>query len=297
MAAIKESRGDRIFNGIVLTIATIAMLLVLYPLIYILSCSISDASYVARGEIWLLPKGVNFRGYARVFEDPNIMTGYANTLFYTVAGTMLNLAMTLTAGYALSKKTLPGRKYIMLFIIFTMYFSGGLIPTYLLVKNLKLLDTRLVLIVMGAVSVYNLIVARTFFQGIPEELEEAATIDGCSTFKLFWSIVLPLSKALMSVMVLYYGVAHWNSYFNALIYISSDAKKPLQIFLRRILILEQLSSEMVDSQSAEMMYEAEQLKLLLKYSVIVVSSLPVLIIYPFVQKYFDKGVLLGSLKG
>jgi putative aldouronate transport system permease protein len=297
MAAIRESRGDRIFNGIVLVLVTIALLIVLYPLIYILSCSISDANFVAKGEIWLLPKGVNLRGYARVFQDPDILTGYANTIFYTVFGTLLNLALTLTAGYALSKKTLPGRRYLMLFVLFTMYFSGGLIPTYLLVKNLKLLDSRLVLLILGAVSVYNLIVARTFFQGIPSELEEAATIDGCSTYRLFWSIVLPLSKALMSVMVLYYGVAHWNSYFSALIYISDDAKKPLQIFLRRILILEQLSTDMVDSQSAEMMYEAEQLKLLLKYSVIVVSSLPVLIIYPFLQKYFDKGVLLGSLKG
>lgn len=297
MAAIKESKGDRIFNGICLVIATIIMLLVLYPLIYILSCSISDGSYVANGDIWLLPKGINFRGYARVFQDPNIMTGYGNTIFYTVFGTLLNLAMTLTAGYALSKKTLPGRKYFMFFIIFTMYFSGGIIPMYLQVKNFNLLDTRLVLIIMGAVSVYNLIVARTFFQSIPGELEEAATIDGCTTYRLFWSIILPLSKALISVMVLYYGVAHWNSYFNALIYISDDVKKPLQIFLRRILILEQLSTEMADSQNAERMYEAEQLKLLLKYSVIVVSSLPVLIIYPFMQKYFDKGVLLGSLKG
>lgn len=297
MAAIKERKGDKVFNAFCLITSTFMMLLVLYPLIYVVSCSISDARYVAAGDVWLLPKGINFRGYKRVFQDPNIMTGYANTIFYTFFGTLLNLTLTLTAGYALSKKTLPGKGVIMIYILITMYFSGGIIPTYLLVKGLKLLDTRLVLIIIGAVSVYNLIIARTFFQSIPAELEEAAIIDGCSTYRLFWNIVIPLSRALISVMVLYYGVGHWNSYFSALIYISSDSKKPLQIFLRKILILEQLSTNMVDSQSAELMYEAEQLKLLLKYSVIIVSSLPVLIIYPFLQKYFEKGVLLGSLKG
>ena len=225
------------------------------------------------------------------------MTGYANTIFYTVFGTMINLAMTLTSGYALSKKSLPGRGIIMTFIFITMYFGGGLIPTYLLMKWFNLLNTRLIILIMGAVSVYNMIVCRTFFQGIPSELEEAAMIDGCSMSRMFFSIVIPLSKALIGVMVLYYGVAHWNAYFEAMIYITDDSKKPLQLFLRKILILEQMSADMGDVGSSEMLYEAEKLRLLLKYAVIIVSSLPLLIIYPFLQKYFDKGVLLGSLKG
>lgn len=297
MANLLENKGDKIFDLVCITLATLLMILVLYPLIYIVSCSISDAYYIGNGDIWLLPKGINFRGYVRVFQDPNIMTGYGNTIFYTFFGTLLNITLTLTAGYALSKKSLPGRGLIMVYILITMYFSGGIVPSYILVKGLNLLDSRLILVIIGAVSVFNLIVARTFFQSMPAELEEAATIDGCSTFKLFIKIILPLSKALIGVMVLYYGVAHWNSYFSALIYISSDSKKPLQLFLRQILILEEMSSQMADSQSAEVMYEAEQLKLLLKYSVIIVSSAPVLIIYPFLQKYFDKGVLVGSIKG
>ena len=297
MANLLEKKGDKIFDIVCISLATLLMILVLYPLIYIVSCSISDAYYIGRGDIWLLPKGINFRGYVRVFQDPNIMTGYGNTIFYTFFGTLLNISLTLTAGYALSKKSLPGRGLILIYILITMYFSGGLVPTYILVRGLNLLDSRLILIIIGAISVFNLIVARTFFQSMPVELEEAATIDGCSTFRLFIRIILPLSKAIIGVMVLYYGVAHWNSYFSALIYISSDSKKPLQLFLRQILILEEMSSQMADSQSAEVMYEAEQLKLLLKYSVIIVSSAPVLIIYPFLQKYFDKGVLVGSIKG
>ena len=297
MASIRESTGDRVFNAVVLVIATVLLLIVLYPLIYIVSCSVSDPQYVGAGEVWLLPKGFTLEGYARVFRDENIMTGYANTIFYTVFGTMINLAMTLTSGYALSKKSLPGRGIIMTFIFITMYFGGGLIPTYLLMKWFNLLNTRLIILIMGAVSVYNMIVCRTFFQGIPSELEEAAMIDGCSMSRMFFSIVIPLSKALIGVMVLYYGVAHWNAYFEAMIYITDDSKKPLQLFLRKILILEQMSADMGDVGSSEMLYEAEKLRLLLKYAVIIVSSLPLLIIYPFLQKYFDKGVLLGSLKG
>ncbi|MEA4824481.1 MAG: carbohydrate ABC transporter permease [Clostridiaceae bacterium] len=222
------------------------------------------------------------------------MIGYQNTFFYTIVGTFLNLAVTLPAAYTLSKPDLPGRGFLMGFFMFTMYFSGGMIPTYLLVKACNLLDTRWVLLITGLISVYNMIVCRTFFQRLPVELEEAAMIDGSSALHTFIRIVLPLSKALMGVMVLYYGVAHWNSYFSAMIYISDTSKWPLQLFLRRILILSQTSEEMYDEQA---LISKEYMKTLIKYAVIIVSSAPVLIIYPFLQKYFDKGVLLGSVKG
>jgi putative aldouronate transport system permease protein len=294
---IKESKGDRIFNVVNFICVTLFMLLVLYPLIYILSCSFSDPHLVASGQVWLYPKGFNVEGYARVFQDENIMVGYANTIFYTVVGTLLNLLLTLPAGYALSKK-FPGRNIIMTIFFITMYFGGGMIPTYLLIRDLHLFNTRLVLLLMGAISVYNVIIARTFFAGTPKELEEAAIIDGASTLRTFVQIVLPISKALIGVLTLYYAVGHWNSYFNAMIYIRDDIKKPLQLFLRSILINEQMSSAMADTASdPEAMAEAERLKQLLKYSVIIVSSLPLLIVYPFLQKYFDKGVLIGSIKG
>ena len=297
MAVVKESRGDQIFNLFNLLAVTLFMLIVLYPLIYVVSCSISDPNLVGSGEVWLLPKGLTFEGYKRVFRDQNIMIGYANTLFYTVIGTLINLILTLTAGYALSKKTLPGRGLIMAFMFITMYFSGGLIPSYLLIKKMNLLDTRLILLIIGAVSVYNVIISRTFFQNIPKELEEAAVIDGCSTTRVFMQIVLPVSKALLGVITLYYAVGHWNSYFNAMIYISDTNKQPLQIFLRQILVTEQMSAAMADNVDSDVLVEIEKVKHLLKYAVIIVSSLPVLVLYPFLQKYFDKGILIGSIKG
>jgi putative aldouronate transport system permease protein len=298
MISIKERGIDRLFGYFCNITATIILLSVIFPLLNILSCSFSDMDYVARGEIWLLPKGINFEGYKIVFNDEHLMIGYMNTIIYTLCGTILNLILTLTAGYALSKKSLPGRGFIMVYCLITMYFSGGMIPMYLLIRSLKLLDTRLVMIITGAISIYNLIVSRTFFQGIPKDLEDSAIIDGCSTFRLFIKIVIPLSKALIGVLALYYGVSHWNSYHTALIYISSNNKKPLQLFLRKILVLLEMPDDVVNPfESSERVREAEKLKQLIQYSSIVVSSLPVIIIYPFLQKYFDKGVLLGSLKG
>ncbi len=297
MNALRESRGDRIFSAANLCLVCLFTLLVLYPLVYVLSCSISDPTLVGSGAVWLWPRGITFEGYARVFRDENIMTGYANSLFYTVFGTAINMVLTLMAGYALSKPTLPGRSLIMTYMFITMYFSGGLIPSYLNVKALGLLDTRMILLIGSAVGVYNVIIARTFFQGVPKELEEAATIDGCGTVRTFVQIVLPVSRALAGVLTLYYAVGHWNSYFSAMIYISDPSKQPLQVFLRQILITEQTSAAMTKGISAELQVELEKMKHLLKYAVIIVSSLPVLILYPFVQKYFDKGVLIGSLKG
>ncbi len=227
------------------------------------------------------------------------MIGYRNTIFYTVAGTLVNLALTLPAAYALSKKDLVGRNVIMFFMAITMYFSGGMIPTYLLVKSLNLLNTWVVLLIIGAVSTYNLIIARTFFiTGVPHELEEASIIDGCSQARTFLLIVLPVSKALIGVMALYYGVGHWNSFFSALIYITDRNKVPLQLVLRQILIGEQMREEMLEeAMSDEMQLLRLQLATLIKFGVIVVSSAPVMVAYPFLQKYFNKGIMLGSLKG
>ena len=295
--AIKEPRGDRIFGAVVFVIVTLLMLIVLYPLIYVLSCSVSSPTAVGAGEVVLLPKGFTLMGYKRVFQEPDILLGYKNTLFYTLIGTAINLFVTVPAGYMLSKKEVPGRNLFMFLFMFTMYFSGGMIPSFLLVKSLHLYDTRAVLVILGAFSTYNCIICRTFFAALPQELEEAAAIDGCSTVRTFVQIVLPLSQALLGVMVLYFAVGHWNSYFNAMIYVNNEKYKPLQLILRRILILEQASSNMMEGGGDE--YAAEQFKLkeLIKYSVIVVSSLPVLVLYPFLQKYFVKGVTIGSVKG
>lgn len=297
MSIIKESKGDKAFNAFNLIILSFITIIVLYPLIYILSASISNPDLVYNGEVWLFPRGVTFEGYQRVLQDPEILTGYGNTIFYTIVGTIINLAITLAAAYSLSKKFLPGGRIAMLFMVFTMYFSGGMIPTYLVMKNLNLLDTRLVIIVSGAISTYNLIIARTFFvNGVPKEIEEASVIDGCSVFRTFFSIVLPLSKAVIGVLALYYGVGHWNSYFNALIYLSDSDKFPLQLVLRGILISNQQKAAMA-LDNEEMMQVQQRVANLIKYAVIVVSSLPVLVAYPFLQKYFAKGVMIGSLKG
>ena len=295
--AIKEPRGDRIFGAVVFVIVTLLMLIVLYPLVYVLSCSVSSPTAVGAGEVVLLPKGFTLMGYRRVFQEPDILLGYKNTLFYTIIGTAINLFVTVPAGYMLSKKEVPGRNLFMFLFMFTMYFSGGMIPSFLLVKSLHLYDTRAVLVILGAFSTYNCIICRTFFAALPHELEEAAAIDGCSTVRTFIQIVLPLSQALLGVMVLYFAVGHWNSYFNAMIYVNNEKYKPLQLILRRILILEQASANMMEGGGDE--YAAEQFKLkeLIKYAVIIVSSLPVLVLYPFLQKYFVQGVMIGSIKG
>lgn len=283
------------FDAIVYIISTILLLIVLYPLILVLSNSFSDPSLVASGQVIFLPKGMNLEGYKAVFGAKDIMTGYVNTIFYTVVGTIINLLVTLPAGYALTKKAIPGRNLVMTMFMITMYFSGGLIPTFLVVNKLGLYNTRTILLVMGAFSVYNCIICRSFFAALPQELEESAEIDGCNPIRSFVQIVLPLSKALIGVMVLYFGVGHWNSYFSAMIYLVDEDKKPLQLVLRRILLRAQDLATMEEGgEYAAMMADREAL---IRYAVIVVSAAPLLIIYPFLQKYFDKGVLIGSVKG
>lgn len=283
-----------LFDFIVYAIATILMIIVLYPLILVVSNSVSDPVLVAGGEVVLFPKGFNLAGYKAVFGDKNIMMGYANTIFYTVFGTLINLFVTLPAGYALTKK-MPAKGFINTMILFTMYFGGGLIPTFLWINQMGLFGSRWVILIDGAFSVYNCIICRSFFAALPVELEEAAEIDGCNPLRIFLQIVLPLSKALLGVMVLYFGVGHWNAYFHAMIYLDDDSKMPLQVFLRRILILAQSVQGM--EEGGEYALELLQREALIRYAVIIVAAAPLMIIYPFLQKYFDKGVLIGSVKG
>jgi multiple sugar transport system permease protein/putative aldouronate transport system permease protein len=269
---------------------------VLYPLVYILSSSFSNPSAVAAGRVVLFPVNFSLEGYKAVFKYPDVYVGYRNTILYTVFGTILNVTITILAAYPLSRKDLLGRNKIMFIFAFTMIVSGGMIPTYILIKNLGLLNRPLALIIPGALSVYNLIIARTFFQtSLPGELLESAQMDGCSDFQFFWSIALPLSKAILAVLCLFYAVAHWNAYFSAFLYLNNEKYYPLQLFLREILLMNSVKPEFI--LDPELAVVQDGMAELLKYSLIVVSSLPVLVLYPFAQKYFVKGVMLGSLKG
>lgn len=302
VTAMKESRGDKLFLISTYIYLFLALLVVLYPLIYILSASISSPQDVNSGAMWLFPKNVTLDGYKLVFENPKIWNGYWNTIVYTVAGTLLNLAVTLPASYALSRTDFVGRQLFMGLILFTMFFSGGLVPTYLLVKNLGLINSMGALILPVAASVWNIVVARTFFQTtIPKELQEAAHIDGCTNLGLFIRIILPLSAPIVAVMALFYGVGHWNSYFPSLIYLNDEAKYPLQMVLRQILVLQEMSAETtgaaISGEVAMAMNNKAETASLVKYGVIVVSTLPIVAVYPFLQRYFVQGVMIGSVKG
>lgn len=291
----KKKRRIEFFDVVVYFIAVVLFAIVVYPLILVVSSSISDPQLVSTGQIILLPKKVTFAGYREILKNKDILVGFVNSVFYMVLGTALDIFVTVPAGYVLTKTQLPGHKFFKFFFMFTMYFSGGIIPSFLLVKGMGLYDNRLVLIILGAFSMYNCIICRSFFSSMPKELEESAAIDGCSVIGTFFRIILPLSKALLGVMVLYFAVQHWNSYFDAMIYIKDDSMQTLQVILRRILVLaQQLAKADEAGEYAQQManYEA-----LIRYATIVVSSLPLMIAYPFVQKYFDKGVMLGSVKG
>lgn len=298
---VKDTRADKIFLVFVYFFLAIALLIGLYPLIYIVSASISNPHLVNSGEMWLLPKGVTFEGYRTLLGNSSIWRGYLNTIYYTVLGTSINLLVTLPCAYALSRDDFYGRRAFTNFMLVTMFLSGGLIPSYLLIRSLGMLNTVWALVIPGAVSVYNVVVTRTFFQTtIPREMEEAAIVDGCSDFRLFMQIVLPLSTPIIAVMALFYGVGHWNSFFSALIYLSDKSMYPLQMILREILILQDMSSNTVSnvtSEMASMLYSKQQLAEVIKYGVMIVSSLPVIIVYPFLQKYFVKGMMVGSIKG
>ena len=298
----KESFTDKIFLVVAYTILLTLAFCCLYPLYFTVIASVSDAYNVYRGEVFLLPKGFTLEAYSLVFQNKEIWTGYANTVYYTVMGTALNLLLTIPTAYALSRKRMLGRTFLMYIFLFTMYFSGGMIPTYLLYKNMHLINTRWVLILNGGISVYNVIVTRTYFQNnIPEDLFEAARIDGSNEFGIFFRIVLQLSGPILAVIALYYAVAHWSAYFSAMIYTSDVAIQPLQVVLRRILILNQSAFvDAVESGDPELIANAEKrqhMALTMKYSLVFIASAPMLIAYPFVQKHFVKGMMVGSVKG
>ncbi|HJF33845.1 MAG TPA: carbohydrate ABC transporter permease [Sporosarcina psychrophila] len=292
---MRETKADRTFTIFNYVFLTIVALLVIYPLVFVVSASLSNPQYVVSGEMWLWPKEFTLEAYEKVFKNKDIINGFVNTLKYTVFGTILNVIMTILAAYPLSRRDLKGRGVIMAFIIFTIFFSGGLVPTYLLIRDLGMLDTFWVMIIPNAVAVWNIIIMRTFFQAIPHELEESAKMDGSGNFRILWSIVLPLSFPVIAVMVLFYSVGHWNSYFQALIYLQDQDKFPLQLILRQILIQGQ-TDDMIQATSESFL--AQQLSVEgLKYAVLIVANLPMLMLYPFLQRYFVKGVMIGSLKG
>lgn len=296
MESIGKSNNDKVFIAVNTFLLTLLSVIVIYPLLFILSSSLSNPLEVIKGNVWLFPKDITFDAYKMVFRDPNIMIGYRNTILYTLLGTAINLTLTICAAYPLSRRDFAGRNLITGLLVFTMFFSGGLIPTYLVVKSLGMVNTIWAMVIPNAVSIYNIIIMRTFLQSsIPGELQEAAFVDGCSNIGVLIRIILPLSKPILAVMVLFYGVGHWNAFFNALIYLSDRAQFPLQLVLREILIQNQMSEQImadVDTlASKQMMVEG------IKYAVIIVASLPVLVLYPFLQKYFVKGLLIGALKG
>lgn len=295
----RKLRSDRVFEIINFIFLFFTLIIVLYPLVYVISASISDPVYVNQGTMWLYPRGITFEGYQRVFQNPEIWSGYRNTILYTVAGTAINLLFTVPGAYALSRKDLKGRGIMMGLIVFTMFFGGGLIPSFLLVSWLGMLNTVWALLIPNAVAVYNLIICRTFFQtNIPKELQESAEIDGCSNTVLFLKIVLPLSAPIIAVMALYYGVTHWNSYFSAIIYLKDRSLYPLQLILREILVQNQMNDTMLmTGDDMEAMAKQARIADIIKYAVMIVSSLPIIVIYPFMQRFFMKGVLIGSIKG
>lgn len=289
----RESRSDRIFYAVNLAILLLLAAIVVYPLYFIVIASISNADAVLGGRVFLYPVDITLVGYSKIVERMDVWRGYLNTIIYTFLSTLLSLFVTILAGWALSRKTLPFRKFFMVFFIITMFFGGGLIPFYNIVSSLGLLDTIWAIILPSALSAWNLFMTKTFFEvGISESMIEAAEIDGAGQVRTFLSVVLPLSKAIMAVMALYYAVGQWNSYFNAMIFLQDEEMYPLQLVLREILI----ASETTTGGSGETILEQYRLANQLKYVSVIVSSLPVIVLYPFVQKYFAQGVMIGSLK-
>ena len=293
---VRLSRQDKTYYSVVYTLVTLLTLIVLLPLTNVLACSFSAPESVASGKVLLWPVNFSVSGYERVFNTDEIWIGYANTLYYTMVGTFVNVFVTMSCAYPLARRGLPYKSFFSFLFAFTMLFSGGLVPTYLLARNLHLLNTRWALIIPGAMGVYQMIVTRTFLvANIPQELLEMSQIDGCNDFRFFWSFVLPLSKAVIAVTAMQYAVGHWNSWFSAFLYLSDDKKYPLQMMLRRILVMNQIkASDYVDEETLVAM---EGMADLLKYSLIVVATVPILCAYPFIQKYFVKGIMIGSLKG
>jgi putative aldouronate transport system permease protein len=296
----KQKPSDIILDVLIAVLCVLIFLIIVYPLYFVVIASFSNSFDVNAGRVFLYPVGARFYGYSKIFEDTRIWEGYKNTLLYTFLGTVINLVVTMPAAYALSRKSFAPRRIIMSLFIFTMFFSGGMIPTYMLMRDLNLINTIWVMMIPFCISVYNLIITRTFMEtSIPADLYEAAVLDGCSHFRYFISVALPLSKAVISVIGLYYFVGHWNDFFSALLYLNKDSMQPLQVVLRNILLSNQVflqgagSGAGVGGAGGYAQQYADQIK----YGVIIVSTLPVLCLYPFIQKYFERGVMIGALKG
>lgn len=295
--AVRDTMADRIFNIINLTLLGIISLIVLYPLYFILVASVTDPMIVNNGTVLFYPVKWYFKGYEKIFQYDQLWTGYWNSLVYMVLGTNINLIITIPGAYALSRKDMVGRGVLLKVFAFTMFFSGGLIPSYLINSSLGLRDNLWSMIIPTGLSVWNLIIARSFFESnLPGELLDAGHIDGCSDFRYFFQIALPLSKALLAVITLFYAVGHWNSYFHALIYLNKESQFPLQLVLRNLLLVNQVTNS---SMTSDLMNMADKIRIAeqLKYGIIVVASAPLLILYPFLQRYFVQGVLVGSIKG
>ena len=292
---VKRSGSDQRLEICLIIIMSVIGVIMLYPLLVVLSTSFSAPSAVTSGKVWLFPVDFSIQGYKAVFRTKDVLIGYRNSLFYMIFGTIVNLFMTLITAYPLSRDDLVGQGIIMKLFTFTMIFSGGMIPNYLLMKDLGLLNSVWVMIIPGAISVYNMIITRTFIKSnIPKEMLEAAQIDGCSDIQYFVKMVLPLSGAVIAVITLYYAIAHWNAYFNAFMYLNDKDLYPLQIFLKNILVSNQVQADMIVDEQVQAI---EGIAEVLKYSLIVVAVVPVMIIYPFVQKHFVKGVMIGAVKG
>lgn len=286
--------NDKIFNFFVYFFSILMILIIVYPLWFIIIASFSDSTSVANGEVWLLPKKVQLDAYQELFKQALIWIGYKNTIIYTALGTLFQLIINVPAGYVMSRKDFIGKKFWTIYFTIPMFISGGLIPTYLTVKNFGLVDNRLVLIVPFAVSCYNIIVIRTFFKNnIPDTLWEAAQVDGCSTIRYFIQIVIPLSKAILAVIGLWSAVGIWNSWFDAMIYLTREELQPLQLVLRRLLIV---NESLIKQGSGDLAARLQNLSDKMKYAAIIVSTLPIMCMYPFLQKYFNQGVMVGSIK-
>jgi len=289
----KKTIGEKAFDIFNVLFLILASIVFLYPLWFVIISSVSSATAIASGDVTWLPKGINFSAYERVFSDSKVWVAYKNTFIYVGVGTVINLVLTTLGAYPLSRRDLRGRNFIMMFIVFTMFFSGGLIPEYLNVRDLGLYDSRWAIWLPSAISAYNLIVMRTFFQStIPDGLIESAKIEGANEYRILWSIIIPLSMPVIAVMTLFYAVGHWNSWFSAMIYLQDRSLHPLQLLLREILVASQTNDMMGGVSSGDVVAVSETIK----YATTVIATLPILVIYPFLQKYFAKGVMIGGVK-
>ena len=293
----RKPGNERAFDLVILVLGSLALLIAAYPLYFVLIASISNPDMTSAGKVFIIPRGITFQAYEFILSDTRLWNGYLNTIIYTLGTVVIGLLITLPGAYALSRRDFVGGKLLIRLLTLTMFFQGGLIPTYLMVNQMGLTNTRIIVILLSSCTVFNVIVARTFFQSIPGELYEAANVGGCGNIRFFISVVLPLSTTIIAVIALYLAVAQWNSYFNAMIYLNDTSKAPLQIELRRILVLGESLLGGSDDLPAEQIEYMRKVTILIKYAVIVVASAPIIALYPFLQRYFVKGVMIGSIKG